>query len=144
MAIERLRSTATDTVLERVLEAARNAAGSVIAGTSRWTDTVGVTGAGSKLSGPLSDPDLVPATVATELGLDLADDVVSPQRVANSLGRKQLMLVLDNCEHVVDAAAQTAEALLRGNPATRVIATSREPLRVEGEGFPGTAARRAE
>src|SRR5258707_9128811 len=43
------------------------------------------------------------------------------------------MLVLDNCEHVVDTAAQMAEALLRSSPATRVIATSREPLRTEGE-----------
>ena len=43
------------------------------------------------------------------------------------------MLVLDNCEHVVDAAARMAEALLRANPAARVIATSREPLRAEGE-----------
>src|ERR1700694_2692714 len=43
------------------------------------------------------------------------------------------MLVLDNGEHVIDAAARMAEALLRTNPAARVIATSREPLRAEGE-----------
>jgi predicted ATPase len=43
------------------------------------------------------------------------------------------MLVLDNCEHVVEAAARMAESLLRANPAARVIATSRELLRVEGE-----------
>jgi predicted ATPase len=42
-------------------------------------------------------------------------------------------VVLDNCEHVIDAAAGMAEALLRANPAVHVIATSREPLRVEGE-----------
>src|SRR6266446_7006158 len=82
---------------------------------------------------PLSDPDLVPTTVATELGLDLADNVVSPERVANALSSKQLLLVLDNCEHLVGAAASMAEALLRANPAARVIATSREPLRAEGE-----------
>src|SRR6266436_720486 len=82
---------------------------------------------------PLSDPGLVPATVATALGVEVSGGAGSMERLANALGRKQLMLVLDNCEHVVDAAAQTAEALLRGNPATRVIATSREPLRVEGE-----------
>ena len=57
----------------------------------------------------------------------------STERVANALRSKQLMLVLDNCEHVVDAAAQMTEALLRANPAARVIATSREPLRAEGE-----------
>ena len=58
---------------------------------------------------------------------------VSAQHVASALGSKQLLLVLDNCEHVLDAAASMAEALLRANPAARVIATSREPLRVEGE-----------
>ena len=82
---------------------------------------------------PLSDPGLVPATVATALGVEVSGGAGSMERLANAVGRKQLMLVLDNCEHVVDAAAQTAEALLRGNPATRVIATSREPLRAEGE-----------
>jgi hypothetical protein len=82
---------------------------------------------------PLTDPDLVPATVATALGLDPADDVASPERVANALASKQLLLLLDNCEHLVGAAASMAEALLRANPAARVLATSREPLRAEGE-----------
>jgi len=82
---------------------------------------------------PLSDPQLVPVTVATALGLELASDTASPLSVANALRSKQLMLVLDNCEHVIDAAARMAEALLRGNPAARVIATSRELLRAEGE-----------
>src|SRR5207237_5239149 len=76
---------------------------------------------------PLSDPDLVPATVATALGL--ADDVVSPERAANALAAKHLLLVLDTCEHLVGAAASMAEALLRANPAARAMATSHEPLR---------------
>jgi predicted ATPase/DNA-binding winged helix-turn-helix (wHTH) protein len=79
----------------------------------------------------LSDPDLVPATVATALGLDLA--VVSPERIAHALASKQLLLVLDNCEHLVGAVASMAETLLRADPAVRVMATSREPLRAEGE-----------
>src|SRR6202045_1414002 len=82
---------------------------------------------------PLSNPELVPVTVATTLGLELALGTASPLTVANALRSKQLMLVLDNCEHVVDAAARMAESLLRVNPAARVIATSRELLRVEGE-----------
>jgi predicted ATPase/DNA-binding winged helix-turn-helix (wHTH) protein len=82
---------------------------------------------------PLSDPGLVPVTVAAALGLDLAAGTISHERVANAVGSRQLIIVLDNCEHVVDAAAQMAEALLRANPGTRVIATSREPLRAEGE-----------
>jgi predicted ATPase/DNA-binding winged helix-turn-helix (wHTH) protein len=82
---------------------------------------------------PLSDPELVPVIVATSLGLELASGAASPPSVANALRSKQLLLVLDNCEHVVDAAARMAEALLRANSAVQVIATSREPLRIEGE-----------
>jgi predicted ATPase/DNA-binding winged helix-turn-helix (wHTH) protein len=82
---------------------------------------------------PLSDPELVPVTVATALGLELASGTASPLSVATALRSKALMLVLDNCEHVIDTAAQMAEALLRTSPAARVIATSREPLRIEGE-----------
>src|SRR5258708_6450705 len=82
---------------------------------------------------PLSDPELVPVALATALGLDLASGTASPGSVANALRSKQLMLVLDNCEHVVDAAARMVESLLRANPAARVIATSREALRAEGE-----------
>src|ERR1700720_735516 len=82
---------------------------------------------------PLTDPELVAVTVATALGLELASGTISPLSVATPLRSKQLLLVLDNCEHVIDAAARMAGALLRANPAARVIATSREPLRVEGE-----------
>jgi DNA-binding winged helix-turn-helix (wHTH) protein len=82
---------------------------------------------------PLSDPDLVPVTVATAVGLELTSGTTSPESVAAALGSKQLILVLDNCEHVIDAAARMAEALLYANPDARVIATSREPLRAEGE-----------
>jgi predicted ATPase/DNA-binding winged helix-turn-helix (wHTH) protein len=82
---------------------------------------------------PLSDPELVPVTVATALGLELTSGTASPLSVANALRSKQLMLVLDNCEHLVDAAARMAETLLRASPAAYLIATSREPLRVESE-----------
>ena len=82
---------------------------------------------------PLSDPALVPMAVATSLGLELASGAASPLSVANALHSKQLILVLDNCEHVVDAAARMADSLLRANAVASVIATSREPLRVEGE-----------
>src|ERR1700693_2093999 len=82
---------------------------------------------------PLSDPELVPVAVASALGLELASGVASPLSVANALRSKQLTLVLDNCEHVIDAAARIAEALLRVHTTARVIATSREPFRAEGE-----------
>jgi predicted ATPase/DNA-binding winged helix-turn-helix (wHTH) protein len=82
---------------------------------------------------PLADPELVPVAVATALGLELTSGAASPLSVANALRSKHLMLVLDNCEHMVDAAARMAESLLRANPTACVIATSREPLRAEGE-----------
>src|SRR5262249_16307899 len=82
---------------------------------------------------PLSDPVLVPVTVAAALGLEFPAGTVSAERVANALGGKQLILVLDNCEHVIDAAANMARALLHTNSAIRVLATSREPLRTEGQ-----------
>jgi predicted ATPase/DNA-binding winged helix-turn-helix (wHTH) protein len=80
---------------------------------------------------PLSDPDLVPVTVAQALGLDR--EAASLSHIATALASKHALIVLDNCEHVIDAAATMAEALLRANPATRVIVTSREPLRADGE-----------
>jgi predicted ATPase/DNA-binding winged helix-turn-helix (wHTH) protein len=83
--------------------------------------------------GPLSDPGLVPVAVAAALGMEVSGDRSSPERVAKALGPKRLLLVLDNCEHVVDAAARMAEALLHANPETRLITTSRDALRVDGE-----------
>jgi predicted ATPase len=75
--------------------------------------------------GPSSDPGLVLRAIASALKLDGAD---TPERVAASLGSRNQLLVLDNCEHVIDAAAGVAEALLQMNPSLRVIATNQEPL----------------
>src|SRR5438309_8897278 len=82
---------------------------------------------------PLADPGLVPVTVAAALGLTLPAGAESPERVATALGAKRVLLVLDNCEHVIEAAARMAAALLNANPHARVVATSREPLRAPGE-----------
>jgi predicted ATPase len=82
---------------------------------------------------PLCDHALFPISVASVLGIEMTGSVASIERVANALRLKQLLLVLDNCEHVVGAAAQMTEALLRANPEVRMIATSRDPLRVDGE-----------
>jgi len=81
----------------------------------------------------LSTPQFVPVSVAAALRLELMSGIVSPERVAAALGSRHVVLVLDNCEHVIGAAAQMVEALLHANPAVRVIATSREPLRAESE-----------
>jgi predicted ATPase len=82
---------------------------------------------------PLFDPELVPASVATALGLTLVATAVSHDSVAAAVGGKHLLLVLDNCEHLIEAAAGIAAALLRASPAVSLLATSREPLRVDGE-----------
>jgi DNA-binding winged helix-turn-helix (wHTH) protein len=82
---------------------------------------------------PLADPGLVPVAVATAVGLDVGGGEVSAQRVAQALAERRLLLVLDTCEHVIAAAAELAYAVLRAGSAVRVIATSREPLRTEGE-----------
>ena len=80
--------------------------------------------------GALSAPAMAAGAVASALGL--GDGPISPTSLA-ALGSQRLLLVLDNCEHVIDAAAGLAETLLHANASLQVIATSREPLRAEGE-----------
>src|SRR6266545_1418344 len=83
--------------------------------------------------GPLSSAELVPATVASALGITHVADTASREGVARAVGTRKLLLVIDNCEHVIEAAAGMAEALLRASPGVSLVATSREPLRVSGE-----------
>jgi predicted ATPase len=71
--------------------------------------------------------------VASALGLTQVAGALSPEHVAGAVGTKKLLLVVDNCEHVIEAATGMAEALLRASPGTALLATSREPLRVSGE-----------
>jgi predicted ATPase/DNA-binding winged helix-turn-helix (wHTH) protein len=80
----------------------------------------------------VSDPGLVPSTVAATLGLKVTGEI-SPESVARAVGGRRLLLVLDNCEHVIDAAANLAETLTRLCPRTTIVATSREVLRIDGE-----------
>jgi predicted ATPase/DNA-binding winged helix-turn-helix (wHTH) protein len=80
----------------------------------------------------LSDPGLVPSTVASTLGLKLTGEI-SAEAVARAVGGRHLLLVLDNCEHVIDVAANLAETLTRLCPRTTIVATSREVLRIDGE-----------
>ncbi|MER7502176.1 BTAD domain-containing putative transcriptional regulator [Nonomuraea pusilla] len=73
---------------------------------------------------------------AVMAALDIREDatpVAPADRLAAALRDRRLLLVLDNCEHVVEEVAELAEVLLRGAPRLRVLATSREPLAVEGE-----------
>ena len=75
---------------------------------------------------------LVMTTVATEIGLTLSNEEPTASLVA-FLKYKRVLLVLDNCEHVIGAVAQLAETLLRGTERLSILATSREPLGAEGE-----------
>ena len=81
----------------------------------------------------LPDPGLVPATLAAAVGLELGGAEASTQRVAQALADRRLLLILDTCEHVIDAAAAMAEAILGAGSLVHIIATSREPLRAGGE-----------
>ncbi|MFJ2935490.1 ATP-binding protein [Streptomyces sp. NPDC087219] len=91
---------------------------------------------------PLDDPEAVPGAVLSALrlrevnlitreGVPLQDDPTA--HLVEHLARRPFLLVLDNCEHVIDAAAALAEALLTDCPQLRILATSREPLGVPGE-----------
>ena len=81
----------------------------------------------------LQDPQLVPSAVASVLGLKLEGEETSPESVTRAVGARKLLLVLDNCEHVIDAAAKLAETIVSRCPGTTVLATSREVLRIDGE-----------
>ena len=80
----------------------------------------------------VGNPVLVPTALASALGLEVRAENFLPRLIAN-LWDKQMLLVLDNCEHVIAAAAALAAEVLRGAPGVHVLATSREPFRVEGE-----------
>ncbi|MFI6032803.1 AfsR/SARP family transcriptional regulator [Streptomyces sp. NPDC051315] len=97
---------------------------------------------------PVADPDAVPQAVVTAVGAretvlygagaeemraagERHDDPV--ERLVEHCARRRMLIVLDNCEHVVEAAARLAEELLRRCPGLTVLATSREPLGVPGE-----------
>jgi predicted ATPase/DNA-binding winged helix-turn-helix (wHTH) protein len=83
----------------------------------------------------LSDPDLVPTTVASvlRLRLSLGGAEISAETVARAVGGTNLLLILDNCEHVIDAAANLVEAFVRTCPRITILATSRETLRIDAE-----------
>jgi len=83
--------------------------------------------------GGLTDATLVPKAVMASVGLR---DEAGPwplSRLIDHISSKRLLLVLDNCEHLVDACAVLADAMLRDAPKLRILATSRQPLAIAGE-----------
>ncbi|AZM54112.1 AfsR family transcriptional regulator [Streptomyces sp. WAC 01529] len=91
---------------------------------------------------PLDHPEAVPGAVVSALGLRetvlMTSELTAPQDDPLALlveycAPRELLLILDNCEHVIDAAAALAETLLTHSPGLTILATSREPLGVPGE-----------
>jgi predicted ATPase/DNA-binding winged helix-turn-helix (wHTH) protein len=80
----------------------------------------------------LAEPKQIASAVAAVVGFAVRSDQPLPGLIS-FLKDRQTLLVLDSCEHVVDAAAELSDALIRGTASLHVVATSREPLRVEGE-----------
>jgi serine/threonine-protein kinase PknK len=83
--------------------------------------------------GSESDPHLLPHDIATALGLQGRSTRAAPTSLVDYLAPREVLLVIDNCEHLVDAVAMLVDTLLRTCPRLRVLATSREPLRIQGE-----------
>jgi non-specific serine/threonine protein kinase len=82
---------------------------------------------------PLRDPSLVPHAVAAALGVSEERDRPLLEKLTAALVARRTLLLLDNCEHLADAAAALIDAGLAAAADLTVLATSREPLRVEGE-----------
>jgi predicted ATPase/DNA-binding SARP family transcriptional activator len=82
---------------------------------------------------PLFDPELVPRTVTTVLAIRESPDQPVVAALVDALRARSLLLILDNCEHVIDACARLANVLLRSCPRIRILATSREGLGIPGE-----------
>ncbi len=82
---------------------------------------------------PLGDPDLVAVTVADVLGVRVEPGRPVLDAVVEAVSGRSLLVLLDNCEHVIDACAKVADALLRGCLNLVLLATSREPLGIDGE-----------
>jgi predicted ATPase/DNA-binding winged helix-turn-helix (wHTH) protein len=81
----------------------------------------------------VSDPALVGNAIAQPLGIAVRDRHTAWATLADTLAARQLLLVLDNCEHLLDAVADGVDRLLHAAPGLRVLATSQEPLRTATE-----------
>src|SRR5687768_5643615 len=81
----------------------------------------------------LRDPELVTKAVMTSLGLRDESSRWPVTRLIEYVAPKRMLVVLDNCEHLLDACALLADALLREAPSLRILATSRQPLGIAGE-----------
>ena len=83
--------------------------------------------------GALSDPELIPKQVAVAMGVQEQADRPIAATLLEVASHQEVLLLLDNCEHLIEGVAVLAEELLRSCPGVRLLATSREPLGVSGE-----------
>ncbi|MDQ3642478.1 MAG: serine/threonine-protein kinase, partial [Actinomycetota bacterium] len=83
--------------------------------------------------GPLGEGQFVAPAIAKAMGVPEAPGRPLLETVGDRLRNRRVLLVVDNCEHVLDAAAETAEFLLKAAPELRIVATSRQPLDIFGE-----------
>lgn len=81
----------------------------------------------------ITDPELVPAVVASALNIRDSQHRTVAESIVTSLGTKRALLILDNCEQVIEAAAKLAGTILQTCPNARIIATSRQALGITGE-----------
>lgn len=81
----------------------------------------------------LSDAALAASAVAGVLDLKLGGERVTEESLARGIGDRHLLIVLDNCEHLIDAVAALVEAMMRLCPRVAVVATSRDVMRIQGE-----------
>jgi non-specific serine/threonine protein kinase len=82
---------------------------------------------------PLTDPDRVPQAAAASMGIAEESDRPILETLVRALATRRVLIVLDNCEHLLDASARLAVTLLEAAPELRIVATSREGLGVRGE-----------
>jgi len=82
---------------------------------------------------PVSDPALVVEETSTALGVQQRSERDPAEVLAERIGDQRLLVVLDNCEHLIEACARLTDQLLRACPNLHVLATSRERLRIQGE-----------
>ncbi|HEV2909428.1 MAG TPA: adenylate/guanylate cyclase domain-containing protein [Candidatus Eremiobacteraceae bacterium] len=82
---------------------------------------------------PITDPELVSSIIAKELGMTQVEGRRVDESIIQWLKRKKLLLILDNCEHVLETVAAIANSILRACPDVRMLATSRQALGVSGE-----------
>jgi predicted ATPase/class 3 adenylate cyclase len=82
---------------------------------------------------PLTDPEQVPVAVAAALGIPDPGGLQLPDAVIEALACQDALIILDNCEHLIDAVAKFCDAAIRQGAKIRFLATSREPLGIDGE-----------